>query len=164
MRCMKGGTALFGIVDLRFFVAGLIVCSTILAASPSSAADTRRAFIVGVQRYGDGNVEQLTRTANDAKDLARDLEEVGFDKKNIKVVIDPKSKDAFNKEFSAFLKTVEPGDSVVFFFSGHGFGVEADQTNYLLLGDVKSPFAYARAQMPDKLLVSTTGVRLTMGA
>src|SRR5262245_780964 len=164
MRCMKGGTALFGIVDLRFFVAGLIVCSTILAASPSSAADTRRAFIVGVQRYSDGNIEQLSRTANDAKDLARDLEEVGFDKKNIKVVIDPKSKDAFNKEFSAFLKTVEPGDSVVFFFSGHGFGVEADQTNYLLLGDLKSPFTYARSQMPDKDRKNADLVRLRVAS
>ena len=31
------------------------------------------------------------------------------------------------QEFSAFLKTIDSGDVVVFFFSGHGFGVEADQ-------------------------------------
>src|SRR6185312_6504918 len=100
---------------LRVFAFGLVVCSTLLATS-QSWAQTRRAFVVGVQRYGDGNIQQLSRTANDAKDVARDLEEVGFDKKNIKVVVDPRSKDAFNKEFTAFLKTVQPGDSVLFFF------------------------------------------------
>jgi TPR repeat protein len=135
-----------------------------LWAAPTRAADTRRAFLVGVQRYSDGNIQQLGRTVGDAKDLARDLEEIGFDKKNIKVVTDPRSKDTFDKEFNAFLKTVEPGDNVIFFFSGHGFGVEVDQTNYLLLGDLKSPFAYARSQMPDKDRKNTDLVRLKVGS
>jgi TPR repeat protein len=132
-----------------------------LACIPSAAvAETRRAFLVGVERYSDGNIQQLTRTVNDAKDLAKDLEEAGFDKKNIKVVTDPKTKEGFDKEFNAFLKTVEPGDTVVFFFSGHGFGIEADQTNYLLLGDLKSPFAFARAQMPEKERKNADVIRL----
>jgi len=53
--------------------------------------------------------KRLERTANDAKDVAKDLEEVGFDKKNIKVVTDLKNRDAFEKEFSAFLKTSRAG-------------------------------------------------------
>ena len=60
-----------------------------------------------------------------------------------------RTKDAFDKEFDAFLKTVEPGDLVLFFFSGHGFGVEADQNNYLLFTDLRSPFTYARSQLND---------------
>ena len=90
--------------------------------------------------YKDGDIQQLRRSANDARDLAKDLEEVGFDKKNIKVVLDIKTKSAFDKEFDAFLKTIETGDTVFFYFSGHGFGVEADQNNYLLFTELKSPF------------------------
>jgi uncharacterized protein Smg (DUF494 family) len=43
---------------------------------------------VGIERYTDGYIQRLERTANDAKDLAKDLEQVGFDKKNIKVAVD----------------------------------------------------------------------------
>src|SRR3954451_19807722 len=135
MRC---ATRSFGFSVLHFrFLFGALIVGSALWAAPSQAADTRRAFLVGVQRYSDGNIQQLSRTVGDAKDVAKDLEEIGFDKKNIKVLTDPRSKEAFDKEFNAFLKTVEPGDNVVFFFSGHGFGVEVDQTNYLLLGDLK---------------------------
>ena len=112
--------------------------------------ETRRAFLVGIQRYSDGYIQRLDRAANDAKDLAKDFEQVGFDKKNIKVATDLRDRDSFEKEFSAFLNTIQPGDDVVFYFSGHGFGIEADQTNYLLFADLKSPFSYAKSQMSDQ--------------
>src|ERR1700736_4207687 len=82
------------------------------------AGEPRRAFLVGIQRYSDGYIQRLERATNDAKDLAKDLEEVGFDKKNIKVAVDLRDRDAFEKEFSAFLNTIQPGDDVVFYFSG----------------------------------------------
>jgi TPR repeat protein len=128
------------------FIAFLLLFSI----ATSAGAETRRAFLVGVQRYNDPKIQQLSRTVTDAKDLALDLTEVDFDKKNIKVVADPKNRDEFEKELDAFLKTVEAGDDVLFYYSGHGFGIEADQTNYLLLGDIKSPFAYTQSQLPDK--------------
>ena len=138
----------------RFLLAGLILAGLILgaclAASPSLAEPTRRAFLVGNQRYTDGYINPLTRSVNDAKDLAKDLEEAGFDKKNIKVVTDVRNKAAFDKEFDAFLKTVAAGDLVVFFYSGHGFGVEADNNNYLLFTDLKSPFTYTRTQLDER--------------
>jgi TPR repeat protein/uncharacterized protein (UPF0335 family) len=137
---------LFGRAVVWPLAAVLLLLS--LQSNPA-AAETRRAFLVGIQRYSDGYIQQLTRTANDAKDLGKELEDVGFDKKNIKVVVDSANKADFQRDFSAFLKTVEPGDDVVFFFSGHGFGVEADQTNYLLLGDLKSPFTYTKNQLSD---------------
>jgi TPR repeat protein/uncharacterized protein (UPF0335 family) len=118
--------------------------------STQPPVETRRAFLVGIQRYSDGYIQRLDRAASDAKDLARDLEEVGFDKKNIRVATDLRDRDAFEKEFSAFLNTIQPGDDVVFYFSGHGFGIEADQTNYLLFADLKSPFSYAKSQMSDQ--------------
>ncbi|MGA8610969.1 MAG: caspase family protein [Xanthobacteraceae bacterium] len=134
----------------RAIVWPLTALCLLLSLQPDpAAAETRRAFLVGIQRYSDGYIQQLTRTANDARDLGKELEDVGFDKKNIKVVVDSANKADFQRDFSAFLKTVEPGDDVVFFFSGHGFGVEADQTNYLLLGDLKSPFTYTKNQLSD---------------
>jgi len=134
----------------RAFAWSLAAALFLLSSQPNSAAAaTRRAFLVGIQRYSDGYIQQLERTANDARDLGKQLEDVGFDKKNITVLIDSANKQDFQREFSAFLKTVERGDDVVFFFSGHGFGVEADQTNYLLLGDLKSPFTYTKNQLSD---------------
>jgi TPR repeat protein/uncharacterized protein (UPF0335 family) len=131
-----------------------------LTPGPAAAAETRRAFLVGIQRYSDGYIQRLERAANDAKDLAKDLEEVGFDKKNIKVAVDLNSREAFEKDFTAFLNTIEAGDDVVFYFSGHGFGVEADQTNYLLFTDLKSPFAYTKSQLTDQERRNPDVVRL----
>jgi TPR repeat protein len=133
---------------LKVLLAGFVLLGC-MAASPSEA-QTRRAFLIGNKNYKDGNIQQLQRTENDAKDLAKDLEQVGFDKKNIRVLINIKDKTAFDKEFDSFLKTIEVGDVVFFFFSGHGFGVEADQNNYLLFTDLKSPFAYAKSQATEQ--------------
>jgi uncharacterized protein len=132
----------------RTALAGLVLAGMAALASPTEA-QTRRAFLIGNQRYIDGYISQLTRSVNDARDLAKDLEEAGFDKKNIKVVTDIRTKSAFDKEFDAFLKTVERGDTVFFFFSGHGFGIEADNNNYLLFTELRSPFTYTRSQLPE---------------
>ncbi len=143
---------------LAGFVAGLLL---LLSLAPDPAlAGTRRAFVVGIQRYSDGYIQRLERAASDAKDLVKDLEEVGFDKKNIKLAVDLNNRDAFEKEFSAFLNTIEAGDDVVFYFSGHGFGVEADQTNYLLFAGLKSPFTYTKSQLSDQERKNPDVVRL----
>src|SRR5215469_11203713 len=44
-------------------------------SSSQAPVETRRAFLVGIQRYSDGYIQRLERAANDAKDLAKDLEE-----------------------------------------------------------------------------------------
>ena len=149
-------------VVFRAFPVGVFLAGAffyLFCAAPASA-EARRAFLVGMQDYKDSNINRLSRTRDDAKDLAKDLEEAGFDKKNIKVVTDLKTKDAFFKEFNAFLKTVEDGDTVVFFFSGHGIGIVVDQTNYLLFGDVKSSFTYAKSTLPEKERKNPDVIRL----
>lgn len=134
----------------RTALALLLLATAAAALSSPANAQTRRAFLVGNQRYSDGYINPLTRSVNDAKDLAKDLEEAGFDKKNIKVVTDLRNKSAFDKEFDVFLKTVEAGDLIVFFYSGHGFGVEAQNNNYLLFTDLRSPFTYTRTQLDER--------------
>src|ERR1700749_3444133 len=113
----------------------------------AASAQTRRAFLVGEQRYSDQDIPSLTRSDNDASDLAADLEQVGFDKKNITLATELRGKADFDKRFQAFLATVKEGDIVLFFYSGHGLGVEANNTNYLLLGDIKSLRTYTRGQV-----------------
>ena len=120
------------------------------SAAPAADVPTgpaRRAFIVGIERYSDGDVQSLARANTDARDLGHDLEQVGFDPKNITVATDVANKADFNKKFDAFLKTVKEGDFVFFFFSGHGLGVETSDTNFLLFGDLKSQLSYTRAQL-----------------
>ena len=115
----------------------------------AASAQTRRAFLIGEQRYSDQDIPSLTRSDNDASDLAADLEQVGFDKKNITLATELRGKSDFDKRFQAFLATVKEGDIVLFFYSGHGLGVEANNTDYLLLGDIKSLRTYTRDQVID---------------
>ena len=58
-----------------------------------------------------------------------------------------RGKSDFDKRFQAFLATVKEGDVVLFFYSGHGLGVEANNTDYLLLSDIKSLRTYTRDQV-----------------
>ena len=95
------------------------------AAAAAPTGPTRRAFILGVERYSDPQIQRLTRSDSDATDIAADLEQLGFDRKNITLATDLRAKADFDKRFDAFLATVQEGDFVFFFFSGHGIGVEA---------------------------------------
>jgi TPR repeat protein/uncharacterized caspase-like protein len=129
-----------------FLFAIAIAAFSVGVAAPASA-QTRRAFLLGEQRYSDQDIPSLTRSDADASDLAADLEQVGFDKKNITLATELRGKADFDKRFNAFLATVKEGDTVLFFYSGHGLGVEANNTNYLLLSDIKSLRTYTRGQV-----------------
>ena len=120
------------------------------APQPTQAADgpARRAFVVGEQNYSDPAIQQLKFPNADAAGIAADLVDIGFDKKNVTLVTDLRAKADFDKKFKDFLGTVKEGDIVFFYFSGHGAGVEATRANYLLLGGLKSLFAYTRDQLP----------------
>ncbi|MGA2056159.1 MAG: DUF2610 domain-containing protein [Bradyrhizobium sp.] len=134
------------------------------AANNAPTGPMRRAFIVGIERYSDGDVQSLARANTDAKDLGHDLEQVGFDPKNITVATDVANKADFNKKFDAFLKTVKEGDFVFFFFSGHGLGVETSDTNYLLFGDLKSQMSYTRSQLQPSERKDSSVVMAKMAA
>ncbi len=126
---------------------GIAIAAVSCLGVDAASAQARRAFLVGEQRYSDQDIPSLTRSDNDANDLASDLEQVGFDKKNITLATELRGKSDFDKRFQAFLATVKEGDVVLFFYSGHGLGVEANNTDYLLLGDIKSLRTYTRDQV-----------------
>jgi TPR repeat protein len=116
---------------------------------PAAPVETRRAFVVGVKNYRDPGIQQLSLATNDAESIAADLKQVGFDDKNVKLYENPQSKEAFQAEFNKFVNTINKGDVVFFYFSGHGFaGTTSDGKpgNYLLFGDVKSQLEFARSR------------------
>ena len=141
----RGGTAAGLVVGLALAIAALLGLGAV--AADAADAPTRHAFVLGMQRYADRNIQSLTRSDNDAADVASDLEQLGFDKKNVTLATDLVAKADFQKRFDAFLATVKEGDVVFFFYSGHGLGIEATATDYLLLGGLKSLYSYTRDQM-----------------
>ena len=126
---------------------GLTLAACLCLDAGAAFAQTRRAFVLGVKTYPDKEIQSLELPEQDARGVAADLEQVGFDKKNITLALNLRAKADFDKQFGAFLATVKEGDIVYFYYSGHGIGVEANNTDYLLLGGVRSLFSYAR----DKL-------------
>lgn len=145
---MKKQTS-FAFLRLCPVLLGLAVAIVIVLSPSLASAQTRRAFVLGVQRYSDHYVPGLTRSDNDADDVAADLEQIGFDRKNITLAKELRTKSDFDNKFKDFVATVNEGDLVFFFYSGHGLGVSANNTNYLLLSDAKSLYTYTRAQMID---------------
>lgn len=97
-----------------------------LTANPAYAK--RHALVIGNDAYQ--NVVPLQRAVKDAKEVTKALELWKFDvlfEKNLTRV-------QFYQTLQKFVDRVESGDEVVFFFSGHGVGI--DQKNYLLPIDV----------------------------
>jgi len=62
------------------------------------------------------NATPLKNARNDAQSLARELEAAGF---KVTRLLDA-SRDTLNDTLDAFLRRIDKGDEVVFFFSGHG--------------------------------------------
>jgi uncharacterized protein len=136
----------------RLRALGAMIVLTLIGWSlfdaPGALAETRRALVLGVKNYTDRDIQTLQLPEADAKDVASDLEQVGFDKKNITTVLNLRAKADFDKQFNAFLATIKEGDIVFFYYSGHGIGLESNNTNYLLLGGVRSLFGFARDKLP----------------
>ena len=78
------------------------------------ASAARLAMVVGNDAYT--NASKLRNARNDAQSLAKELEAAGF---KVTRVLDA-TRDKLHDELGGFLRRIEKGDEVVFFFSGHG--------------------------------------------
>jgi|GEM_PF-4482781 len=93
-----------------------LLCATMLFS-------TRRALIIGNSAYMEG---PLKNPVNDAKAVAAKMKDLGFtvtlktnlDKENMDVSIDD------------FIRSINSGDEILFYYSGHGVSVEGE--NYLI--------------------------------
>jgi uncharacterized caspase-like protein len=93
----------------------LLVSLAVMAACLSLEASAARvAMVVGNDNYQ--NVSKLRNARNDAQSLAKELEAAGF---KVTRVLDA-TRDTLNDSLDGFLRRVDKGDEVVFFFSGHG--------------------------------------------
>lgn len=94
------------------------------------ASAARLAMVVGNDAYV--NASKLRNARNDAQSLAKELEAAGF---KVTRVLDA-SRDKLHDELDGFLRRIEKGDEVVFFFSGHG-SQPPQMGPYLLPVDIK---------------------------
>lgn len=86
----------------------------------------RKAFLVGASDYGE-EVVDLPKARDEVKALAARLVEIGFDEKNVDVLInggdfsDYPTKANIERRFQRFVHALEPGDFAFVYLSGHGF-------------------------------------------
>ena len=99
-----------------------------LLLAPSIATAKQLAVVVGNDAYAE--VPQLVAGVNDARAMRDSLQSVGFDVE----LVENGTKRQMSRSFSKVESKIEPGDTVVFHFSGHGF--EIDGQNWLLPIDV----------------------------
>lgn len=97
-------------------------------ASSSHAIAKQIAIVVGNNTYQE--VTPLTAGVNDARAMASGLRRVGF----VVELVENGTKRQISRAIAAVEGQIEPGDTVLFHFSGHGF--EIDGQNWLLPIDV----------------------------
>ena len=112
--------AVFG---LLLSTLGLVAC----LAGPAQA-EKRVALLLGNNGYE--NLPRLDRAISDARALGEALKKLGF-----RVFVgEDQSRRSMSEAFLAFDRTIEFGDTALFFFAGHGFEIHGQ--NYLLPTDV----------------------------
>jgi uncharacterized caspase-like protein len=116
-----------------------IMALSIMLVSLTAPAHARRlALVVGNDSYQ--NVQPLKNARSDAKAIAAELKAVGFEV-TLKQDLNQKMMKSALREFKA---SVQGGDEVVFYFSGHG--VQFGGSNYLIPIDIT---ADSEAQVAD---------------
>jgi hypothetical protein len=112
--------------------------------SGDSAEGKRWAIVVGVNSYTDRSIRSLSKSRNDAKEMGRIFSEKGeFEK--VFVMTDNlsaqdnlyPSKVNIEAKLETILHHLNPEDTILFFFSGHGTSDKAGN-GYLLTPDTNS--------------------------
>lgn len=88
-----------------------------------SRAPERKALVIGNARYGD---HPLANPANDARDIGQALNGLGF---QVDLLTDL-TKEQLQSATSSFAQSLGYGDTAVFYYSGHGIQIDAE--NYLI--------------------------------
>lgn len=103
----------------------LLAC---LAFSQPVAAEKRIALIIGNDAYE--HVAPLAKAVNDARAVAKSVQALGFQT----IIAENLTRNAMSRAFLTLDETIEKGDTVLFFFAGHG--IEVAGQNYLLPTDI----------------------------
>lgn len=122
------------IASTKAFMSKKHLCLAILALSvaisfaATARADKRVALLVGNNAYE--NIPRLQTAVNDARAVGTALRKLGFSV----ISVENQSRRAMSEAMLAFDKAIEPGDTALFFFAGHGFEIQGQ--NYLLPTDI----------------------------
>lgn len=112
---------------MRVVKAAILLTLGLSILSIGAANAGKRAFVVGINRYDHlDSQQQLERAANDARAVAQTLNEIGYD---VTMETDV-ARHQFNGLWQTFIDSIKAGDTILFYFSGHG--IEIDGQNYLL--------------------------------
>ncbi len=99
------------------------------AQAPAKAAPRRMALVIGNARYPD---VPLNNPSNDARLMAKTLEELGFE---VTLGTDLRRAD-FLQALLQFAKQIPPGADVLFYYAGHA--VQIRNSNFLLPVDIQN--------------------------
>ncbi len=109
---------------IREAVAATIVATIwLVLASLSPAHAARHAFVVGNASYA--SAPHLRNPANDARDLAKRLEALGY---RVTVGLDL-GRSRFLESFQGFVRSLKADDVALFYYAGHGLQIGGE--NYL---------------------------------
>lgn len=122
----------------------LLAFGFLILTAMSVKAEQKLALVIGIDSYE--NIEPLQKARNDARAVSEKLGVLEFE---VTTLIDPTRRE-MNRVFAEFTYKIQPGDVVVFFFAGHGIGM--DGRNYLLPADAPSPGP------GDKLFVASESI------
>ena len=103
-------------------------CVMVLAASFEARAEKRIALVIGNNAYD--SVSKLERAVSDARAVSSALQGLGF---QVLLATDVGRRDLV-RQLSNFMAKVEPGDTALLYYSGHG--VEIRGANYILPTDI----------------------------
>ncbi|KRR02777.1 hypothetical protein CQ12_06785 [Bradyrhizobium jicamae] len=106
----------------------ILALSVAISFAAPARAEKRVALLVGNNAYE--NIPRLQTAVNDARAVGTVLRKLGFSV----ISVENQSRRAMSEAMLAFDKAVEPGDTALFFFAGHGFEIQGQ--NYLLPTDL----------------------------
>lgn len=115
----------------RFSLAIAAICAASLWLADEASAAKRIALVVGNDNYQ--NLTQLGKAVNDSRSVARALEEIGFSV----IHSENTTRRDMNRRLSELDGAILPGDTVFFFYAGHGVALGSE--NYLLPTDIPKP-------------------------
>ncbi|MFV0490676.1 MAG: caspase family protein [Pseudorhodobacter sp.] len=105
----------------------LAVAICLFLTAPATAQGERVALVIGIANYQ--NIETLDNTVNDARLIARTLEDIGF---NVTLSVDA-SYANLTREMESFAFQAETAELALIYYAGHG--VEVQGENYLIPAD-----------------------------
>ena len=97
----------------------------------TALAEKRLALVIGINDYKD--VPKLEKAVGDASAIGDKLASLGF---IVTKSLNP-DRRSLNQALANLYKSIEPGDTVLVHYSGHG--IEITGQNYLLPADIPSP-------------------------